>query len=61
MALRISRRGYLAGRPPGLGRGTSRSISFHWASVTSLGYGFLLMPGKITRPGCGSYPFLTTL
>src|SRR5512135_99179 len=37
--LTISRRSYLAGRPPGLGLGTKSSITDHWSSVRSDGSG----------------------
>ena len=37
MALTTSRRGYLAGRPPGFGSGTQGPILRHWASDRSVG------------------------
>src|SRR5687768_4736781 len=61
MALTTSRRAYLAGRPPGLGRGTYGSINFHWASVRSEGYGVLLMPRTLPKRPTRDYPFLDTL
>ena len=36
-ALTISRRSYLAGRPPCFGSGSQGAILRHWASVMSLG------------------------
>ncbi len=45
----MSRRSYLAGRPPGRGGGTSRAMFAHGASVILDGSGVLLMPARVAR------------
>jgi len=49
MALTISRRGYLAGRPPGRGGGTCGAMSRHWRSVRSVGYGVRVIPRRLPK------------